>query len=355
MNRQKVWFEAKARNFKETPNGVQWEAVIYSSEFNRNKYFFDVHKLLRWQNKLEKVLLNNNHEGKYFSNNTDKVVSIEVKTDDNGITECFAIVESTNEEKRNNPDLVTGFSIELMVDGKDVIANENGEYYIDYEWIGLAYLTGILAGSGDSRVLSTKTFSQQVNNNMNEQQVKELLAAQKKELQAEFAEQTEKLKKEFAEELVAKFQVKTDGTYTWVSGDKIYTETWQNISTSVVTALSKDDAEEPQVMEFLAQKYGYKKFTDEGEGDEDVQDQESKPTTDPTPDPTPDPESDELKKIENQLNYSQYLQDKMKSFRTKEELADRSQGADEPANAKVIDFNQSIEDQVRNNLTHINL
>lgn len=356
MNRQKVWLEAKARNFEETPNGVRWEAVIYSSEFNRNKYFFDIYKMNRWQKKLEKILLNDNHEGKYFSNNTDRIVDFKIETDENGITECFAVVESTNEEKKNNPDIVTGFSIELMVDGKDVIANENGEYYIDYEWVGLAYLTGILAGSGDSRVLSTKTFSQvQSNNHMTEEQVKEMLESQKKELQAEFAEQTEQIKKEFAEELVAKSQVKTDGSYSWVGSDgKTYTEKWQNISSSIVTALSEDEADEPQVMEFLANKFGYKKFNDGEDGSDNGED----PKTDPKPEsnPTEDPEpavDDELSKIENQLNHSQNLQNKMKTFRTDEDPVDRSNGANEPAEAKVVDFNHSIEDQVRNNISNV--
>lgn len=152
--------EAQARNFEKTANGVRWEAVIFSSEFNRNKAYFDVAKMKRWASKLNKVLLNNSHNGKYFSITTDKVVEIKVEFDDDGVTECYAIVESTNPEKIANPEIVTGFSIEILVDDKDVISNENGEYYIDYEWIGLAYLLGELAGSGDTRLLSMRTFAQ---------------------------------------------------------------------------------------------------------------------------------------------------------------------------------------------------
>jgi hypothetical protein len=185
--KQQVWFEAKPRNFEKTANGVRWEAVIFSSEFNRNSAYFDIYKLARWKNKLEKILLNNGHNGKYFSITTDKLLSIEVKTDDNGVTECFAVVESTNPEKIANPESVTGFSIELMVDAKDVISNENGEYYIDYEWVGMAYLLGELAGSGDTRLLSMKTFNQKNNNFMQENQIKELLEAQKTELVKEFS------------------------------------------------------------------------------------------------------------------------------------------------------------------------
>ena len=86
MNRKKVWLEAQVRNFQEIPNGVQWEAVIFSSEFNRNKSYFDIQKMKRWSGKLEKVLLNNNHKGKYFSVQTDKVVELKVETNEAGVT-----------------------------------------------------------------------------------------------------------------------------------------------------------------------------------------------------------------------------------------------------------------------------
>lgn len=270
MNRKKVWLEAQVRNFQEIPNGVQWEAVIFSSEFNRNKSYFDIQKMKRWAGKLEKVLLNNNHKGKYFSVQTDKVVELKVETNETGVTEAYAIVQSINEEKRKNPEMVTGFSIELMVDGKDVIANENGEYYIDYEWVGLAYLTGELAGSGDTRLLSMKTFSQSEgennqnnNNSMNEEQIKALLAEQEAKLTAAFAQKEAELKK-FAEELVSKQQSTTNGEASWKGEDgKIYTEKWQNIYTSIITAMTEDEPSEPQVLGFLAQKFGYIKKEEE--------------------------------------------------------------------------------------------
>jgi hypothetical protein len=132
-------FEAKLRNFQSTPNGVRWEAVIFSSEFNRNAYYFDIYKLLRWKNRLNAILFNNKHDGKYFSYTTDKLLDIKVSTDDNGITECYAIIESTNPEKRANPEMVTGFSIEISVKPENVIKNENGEFYTDFEWVGIAY------------------------------------------------------------------------------------------------------------------------------------------------------------------------------------------------------------------------
>ena len=154
-------YSATLRNFETLPNGVRWEAVIFSSENNRNEYYFDIYKLLKWKNRLGSILLNNNHDGKYFSPLTDKVVDIKVETNDNGVTECYAVIESTNKEKRINPELVTGFSIEISVDPKNEIKNHNGEFYLDFEWVGIAYLTGKLAGSGGSRLLDKKTFAKE--------------------------------------------------------------------------------------------------------------------------------------------------------------------------------------------------
>ena len=165
MNKDKIWFEAQARNFTKTANGVRWEAVIFSSEFNRNKRYFDIKKLFKpFQTRvdlLNKILLNNSHDGRYFSVATDKVVEVVINESDDGqVTEVYAIVESTNEEKKANPEMVTGFSIEIMVDANDVAVFPDGdEFYRKPEWMGLAYLEGQLAGSGDTRILSMKTFA----------------------------------------------------------------------------------------------------------------------------------------------------------------------------------------------------
>ena len=320
MNRKPVWFEAKSRNFQETPNGVQWEAVIFSSEFNRNSAYFDIHKLARWAKKLNKVMMNNNHDGKYFSAVTDKITSIEVTTDENGITECFAVVESTNKEKRESPEMVTGFSIELMVEAKNVISNENGEYYIDYEWVGMAYLISGLAGSGDTRLLSMKTFNQKINNNMTEGQIKVFLAEQKEELQKEFSDKLEAQAKEFAatqEDLIRKNQVDTKGTCSWVGDNgEIYTKSWQDIYTSVLTVLGNTDgdAESPEVMAFKA-KFGLpadfslklKKFEEESKAEE-IEPEEVQEA----------PADEDLTKIENALNTAESLKKQM-SLGNKEE------------------------------------
>lgn len=298
-----VNYDVEARNFQEIPNGVRWEAVIFSSEFNRNKYFFDIHKMKRWANKLEKVLLNNNHDGKYFANSTDKITSIEVTTSEDGVTECLAVIESTNEEKRNNPDMVTGFSIELRVDEKNTIKNENGEYYSDYEWQGMAYLIGKLAGSGDTRILNTVTFADQ-NNIMSEEQIKALLEAQKTELQAEFEAKAESLKT-FASEMLAQSSSKSMGSYSWIGEDgKTYTETWENMYKSM-TSVDQPD-QEPGFFASIADKFGYKKF--EGE---------VKPA-DPVP-PTTDPE---ITEIEKQLAAKAAHEAKMKTLSLEESVTE---------------------------------
>jgi hypothetical protein len=349
MNQPPVWYEAKARNFQKTPNGVQWEAVIFSSEFNRNASYFDIHKLARWSKKLNKVAMNNNHDGKYFSAITDKVVSIEVQTDENGITECFAVVESTNPEKIANPEMVTGFSIELMVDKKDVISNENGEYYIDFEWVGIAYLISELAGSGDTRLLSMKTFSSQNNPTqpqlMNEEQVKAILAEQKTELTTEFSallENTiETIKAEFSEkQLLHKGQTKTNGTMSWVNedGDTI-TEDWESIYTSIVTKTKNESPTALEVMEYIAQNFGVeteKKETEKSEAE----------TTPPAGESEP-----ELTKIENSiLNAAEKMKVNMSKNIT-EGKVDQN-GAVIPAVKSVTDFKKSISNTIKsiNNL-----
>lgn len=154
-----IHLPCEIRNFVKTENGVQWDAVIFSSEFNRNKAFFDIYKLARWKDKLEKILMRDDHAGKYFAYSQDGIQDFNIKTNDKGETEVYSVVRSTNPDKIRNPNQVTAFSIELAVDPKNIIYNENGEYYIDYEWIGLSYLRGDPAGSGDSRILSVKTFN----------------------------------------------------------------------------------------------------------------------------------------------------------------------------------------------------
>ena len=334
MNRKSVWLEANSRNFEATANGVRWEAVIFSSEFCRNKSYFDVYKLLRWANKLEKILLNNVHTGKYFPNQTDRITRMEVKTDDNGITECYAVVESTNPEKKANPEMVTGFSIELMVEAKDVISNENGEYYIDFEWVGLAYLLGQLAGSGDTRILSTKTFNQNII--MNEKQIKELLEVQK----TEFNEKLDQIKAEFATETMArKSQVKTDGSMSWVADNGVtYTETWQNIYTSMVTALETETLTGAQVMEYLAGMFNLKTFS--GVAD---------------PEPTKEAEEpsegeNELTKIENALNHAEQLRTNMSEANEPMEVVSDHRGALNPAITTSKQFYSQIQNQIKNQI-----
>jgi hypothetical protein len=182
--------EIKNFNLSEDKKTVEWEAVIFSSEFNRNKAFFDVTKMNRWSKKLEKIQFNNDHNGKYFSTVTDKIIDFKIVEDENGAIEALAKIQSTNPEKIANPEKVTGFSIEIKVDKNDVIKNENGEYYKDYEWVGVAYLQGQLAGSGDTRILSLRTFS------MIEEEEKKNTPSPVTPPQND--EEIEKLKKEFA-------------------------------------------------------------------------------------------------------------------------------------------------------------
>jgi hypothetical protein len=287
----RVNFDVKVAKFEEIPNGVRWEAVIFSSEWNRNHYFFDIQKLLRWSKKLEKVLMNNDHDGKYLPYATDGIKEIRVETDDNGVTECFAVIESTNEEKRKNPMSVTGFSIELGYNDEDVIKNKNGMYLIDYEWVGIAYLNGILAGSGDTRILNTLTFSENNNNIMSEEQIKALLEAQKAELKADFEKETELKIAEFKKTIIAENGGQSKSTYTWTGEDgKTYTRDYESINKEIVSVLENDTAEEPSMLGYMAAKFGYVKKE----------------------------ENPELNKIEENLNKTVEFQNKMKSLSSEE-------------------------------------
>jgi hypothetical protein len=302
MNKQQVWFEAKSRNFQETPNGVQWEAVIFSSEFNRNQSYFDIYKLKRWRDKLSKVMMNNNHDGKYFSAVTDKITAIDVRTDERGITECFATVQSTNSEKRANPEKVTGFSIELMVDTKDVIANENGEYYIDYEWVGMAYLLSEMAGSGDTRLLSMKTFNQKNQTNFmsdsQSQAMIDLLSQQNQTLNL------------ILQELVKDNQM-----------DSVETQAF-SVEEEAVVATPTEEVTTPEVAE-----------------------EPVKVIAEVTPEEIPA----ELKQIESNLNHAEKLKVQM-SLNKEEELVSDQSGAGKTAKSAseaLFELNKSISQSIK--------
>lgn len=317
MNRQKVWFEAEARNFETTATGVRWEAVIFSSEFNRNKAYFDVNKLQRWANKLNKILLNDDHDGKYFSITTDKITAIKVQTDEQGVTEVFAVVESTNPEKVTDPTIVTGFSIELMVNAKDVIANENGEYYIDFEWIGMAYLRGQLAGSGDTRLLSMRTFAQAQNNKtMTEDQIKAMLAEQADQLKQTFKAETDELKADFTAQvgdIVDKYKSQSISTsnYTDEEGNKYETNSI-SIWESITTLIEKGEMTGALYDLLKAKKLEVKPFsaTSEGEGKNTDTDEKQ------------DEEENELQKIEHSLKHAKNFKKQMSKLGIEEELSD---------------------------------
>jgi hypothetical protein len=336
MNRQKVWFGAEARNFEATATGVRWEAVIFSSEFNRNKAYFDLNKMRRWVNKLTKVLLNDDHNEKYFSITTDQIESIEIVSDDSGVTEVYAVVVSTNPKKVADPTIVTGFSIEVMVDAKNVISNENGEYYIDFEWVGMAYLTGQLAGSGDTRLLSMRTFADAQNNTtMTEDQIKVLLAEQADQLKQTFKAETDEIKADFAsqmEQLISSNQVKTEGTCSWVDDGVTYTEKWSDLYTSAVTAIGSESPSAEDIMDYMAKKFGIKKFQTEGDDTDGNDEDQGKDD-----DGNDNEEENELKKIEQSLTHANKLKTQMKQFNGQEELSGHQNEPEKTADtAKVV-------------------
>jgi hypothetical protein len=157
-----VWSEKLPTSIlKHNSKKVEWEAIIFSSNFNRNQTFFDIFKLQSYQDKLEKILFNINHQPPYLAiTNRVKKIALEVKN--NSEQELRATIVSTDPKILAIADQITGFSIEIQVLPSDVISNQNGEYYKHFEWVGIAYLTGVLAGSGDSRILDRRTYSQSI-------------------------------------------------------------------------------------------------------------------------------------------------------------------------------------------------
>ena len=167
--------------FKEIEGGVEFDLVFFSTAWNRNKAYFQVSDLLRWSNKPEKLLANFNHNlaesgGKYLGNQT-RVVSLAGRYNE-GSYEIYGTVRSTDPAVIARKYEITAPSIELEVDSDDVkeFVDGSGAYFTDYEWVGYALLTGIMAGSGDTRVTDIREFSNQsinqtINNNMSKEEL----------------------------------------------------------------------------------------------------------------------------------------------------------------------------------------
>jgi hypothetical protein len=326
--------------------GFELDQCIFSTAYNRNHAYFQVSSLTKWANKLERILFNFNHDltqsgGQYLGNKTKAIKMWSVELD--GEYEVWWTIRSTDELMIQRRNEITGPSVELLVDSENIIKNELGEYYRDFDFVGCAQLTGVLAGSGDSRNTSeVREFNLDltpINQNiMQEQQVKELLEAQKTELQKEFSDQIETIKSEFASqtaELLSKSQTKTNGTMSWVNSDgDTITEDWESIYTSIVTKTKNENPTVIEVMEYLAENYGIKSFKIDSQ---DGNNSDNPPSADSSSDKDNGGDADAgaggaetLEQIEMQLNHADNLKNKMKTESNFDLVPDQN-GADKSA------------------------
>lgn len=212
--------------FKELgPGTVEFDLVFFTTAWNRNNSYFQVSDLLRWKSKAEKLMANFNHDlketgGKYLGNQT-RVISIDGRYND-GSFEIYGTVRSSDPVVYARRNEITAPSIELEVDMSDLkeFADGSGVYFRNFEWVGYALLTGLMAGSGDTRVVEMREFSKQFN------QAKNSIMLITKEQLVEFLKDEanqEVVKEVFADgevsKVVGSYTSKTESTNTFTGGD----------------------------------------------------------------------------------------------------------------------------------------
>lgn len=186
--------------FLEGVKGAEITLVVFS-KVNRNKAYFQLTQLLEYEDKLTSILHNFNHNlaetgNKYLGNSTKFT---EIWEEDG---EIWGKVLSTDSAFLRRLPEITGGSVELEIDTDDIkeFADGSGRYFLNIDWVGFGWLTGVVAGSGGARITDIQTFNQTYNlkNIMQENEVKALLEAQKTALTTEFEAKLENLKLEFS-------------------------------------------------------------------------------------------------------------------------------------------------------------
>ena len=315
-------------------------ACLFSTAYNRNKSFFQVSKLMSWGKKLESILHNFNHDlsisgNKYFGNKT-KLTKIWTEIVD-GELEIWTTLESSDPEFIARKDEITAPSIEIMVDPVDIIINENGEYYIDFDFVGVAWLLGIPAGSGNTRISEIREFSTDLSSeidfkkqnnaqNMNEEHIHSLLEEQNKTLTENFSVQIEGLKKEFAE-TIGQSQREEETVHNWKDCDgNEYRMTSVEIYKSITELLSKNkEIDEKSSLGIAMKAKGYSIVKE----------------------PT------EIEEAEKKFGKAEEMITKMRSFRSEEGQENHNGSANAPADTK--DFKSQLNEQIKQNLQNINI
>lgn len=315
------------REFKEDDiEGYEIDQVIFSTAFNRNRCYFQVSKLLGYANKLTKLMSNINHD---LSNTDDRYIP----SSEAGYTKIWEVVNDGELEiwgtfRATSPFFVsrknefTAPSVELMVDERTAIINENGEYYEDFEWFATAQLAGIPAGSGDARNASEmREFNLDLtpykkDNIMTEEEVKSLLEEQKKE----FSTQLETIKKEFA--VVSSTKANMNEVYEWVGSDgNTYRSTYEQLISSVTEMLEQGANTPDDNVVIQMMKVG---------GLQVIQFDESKKGTD----------SDKIEEAEKQVNNAMKAFDNAKTIESRIDVEDNA-SLDVNNNALLSAYNKS--------------
>jgi hypothetical protein len=342
------FLEGKKLDFVDKKEGkIEITACIFSTAHNRNKGYFQVSKLLSYSDKLERIMHNFNHDltlsnGKYFGNKT-KMTKMWSEFN-NGELEIWAILESSDPDFIARKDEITAPSIELLVSPDELISNENGEYFIDFDFIGVGWLLGIPAGSGDTRITAIREFSHDLveekiyninNNNMTEEQLQAQLESQKNELTEVFKSEIETIKADFADnqeaqlkqfnEIVAESASIKDSIYEYTDekGNQ-YRCTSQDIYQSITELLNdnKDIDTSTLGLAMKAKGYSITKI------DSDIEE------------------------VEESAKKAIEIQSRMKSVRTDENLEGRpaENSADTKVSFKKVSFKENLKNQILKNL-----
>ncbi len=230
INEAKPSAITKVENYQEGKSkGIRMKLMLFSTAWNRNHAYFQVSDLLRWTKKTGKVMFNFNHDlsetdGQYLGNTTKIIDGSMYGEYNDGAFEVFATVESTDPNVVSRYKEITAPSIELEIETEFVKTFDDGSgyYFTNYELAGVAFLTGLLAGSGDARIEGdVSTFSLGDNS--------EQVERKPTDAKANFAE------------TVDKYGSKTtsDGTYKTDDG-KVYRVLTESEFTTLVQDITQD-------------------------------------------------------------------------------------------------------------------
>ncbi len=339
-------FASQPLEFKEVSGGFEVEMMIFSTADNRNKAYFQVSNLMKWQKKLDSIMFNFNHDlrlsgGKYLGNqNKFTALRADYST---GELEIFANFRTTDPIVVAKKTEITAPSVELMVNDEDCICNEFGQYFTEIDWVGCALLLGVVAGSGNARVGEIKDFKHlstfNTDQNMTKEEIQELLNAQAETLTATFKAENEANLKTFGE-VVAQSQRASEGTYEYTDDDgNKYRCTSKDMYQSITELIEKGTVSGGLTELMKAKKLEVKAFNTET----------SKPVTDVT-EPTLEELEDQeiLAQVQASLKTAEKREEILKQFKDSKQVANRDNDV-----VNVVSPEFKLKSQIQKNLSNI--